>query len=349
MRRIDEQQAAMIVGLIGELGLEISESALEKDCHVSAALAALATIDDSNFEFVFCGGTCLSKSYGIVERLSEDVDLKVIKKPGVPEMTKSALKASLSRLKGKVRDALVAAGFDAEQFQDDHSVNGEKFKSIQARDENKYIVFNVRYDGRFSPSPELRQRLQIELNYTSLVLPSAKMDALLLIDKLAGKEKPVSTSLNTVDLREAAVEKLLSFPRRVAMHMRLEKANREIEGKQRVLDRTLVRHIYDIHEIGRLVPSVFDDTETISRIMAAAMEKDAKDFANQHPQFLDAPVNELRGALEEASNNPQFKADYDNFVKDMVYGGRKPDFATGIATFNKYFDQACKSNEYLRF
>ncbi|MDL2356269.1 MAG: nucleotidyl transferase AbiEii/AbiGii toxin family protein [Pseudomonadota bacterium] len=31
-----------------------------------------------HFRWVFCGGTCLAKAYGILERMSEDVDFKVV-------------------------------------------------------------------------------------------------------------------------------------------------------------------------------------------------------------------------------------------------------------------------------
>lgn len=41
MRRIDDQQESMILGFVGELGIAVSEAALEKDCHVSVALMAL--------------------------------------------------------------------------------------------------------------------------------------------------------------------------------------------------------------------------------------------------------------------------------------------------------------------
>ena len=268
MRRIDEKQAELIAGLVAGSGLAVSEAALEKDCHISAALRALTKINDPNFEFVFCGGTCLSKSYGIVERLSEDVDIKVVKRPKSPVLSKSEQKQALSELKAKLQQALMEVGFDAEQFGKDFKVDEKPFETIKARDQNKYIVFNIRYEGLFSPSAELRSQLQIELNFTQVALPTEKRDALLLIEKLAGNAKPDAVSLQTVDLKEAAVEKLLSFSRRVAMHLRSVEAHPDAPEKQRELDRTLVRHIYDIHEIARIAPSTFADTKAISDLMA---------------------------------------------------------------------------------
>lgn len=60
--------------------LGISPTAVEKDYWVSQALRALGTrfADD----FVFKGGTSLSKCFGIIERFSEDIDVLVLKHPG---------------------------------------------------------------------------------------------------------------------------------------------------------------------------------------------------------------------------------------------------------------------------
>ena len=349
MRRISEEESAKISGAIGELGLTISESALEKDFHVSAALAALAKIEHPIFEFVFCGGTCLSKSYGILQRLSEDIDIKVVKKPGTPAISKSALKTELSKLKVTVRDALIWEGFDREQFNEGKEDDEKNEATIRARDENKYIVFNIRYEERFVLAPGLRQRLQIELNYANLVLPAKSLHAVSLIDKLTGVTQPTSTELKTVDLKEAAAEKLLSFPRRLAMHMRSIKAN-PVDGKRRhLLDPTLVRHVYDIHEISRVRPDVFSDLTLISELMGRAMQTDALDFASQHPEFVSHPVKELRLALQEAKSNPDIENQYDKFVAAMVYGEEKPNFQSALSTFEKYFDEACKPHEQVTF
>lgn len=83
MKSIDSAQAQQIADLINEEGLSIDAFALEKDFHVSSALTAISKISDPTFDLVFCGGTCLSKAYRILERLSEDVDIKVAFKPGM--------------------------------------------------------------------------------------------------------------------------------------------------------------------------------------------------------------------------------------------------------------------------
>lgn len=56
--------------------LGISATAVEKDYWVSQVLRVL--VDGFRGDFIFKGGTSLSKAYGIVERFSEDIDVLVL-------------------------------------------------------------------------------------------------------------------------------------------------------------------------------------------------------------------------------------------------------------------------------
>lgn len=56
----------------GERGL--SRGLVEKDYWVTHSLWAL---HDAGFEVWFKGGTSLSKGFGLIERFSEDLDLKI--------------------------------------------------------------------------------------------------------------------------------------------------------------------------------------------------------------------------------------------------------------------------------
>ena len=220
MRSIDKNEAAQIVDLINEEGLSIDAFALEKDFHVGAALTALSKIKDPTFDLIFCGGTCLSKAYGLLDRLSEDVDIKVVTKPGM-DLTPGKLRSALSALKQKVVDALIAEGFDKEQFEETKDVDGKKVKvAINARDSNKYITFSVRYLSHFQQADDMRGRLLIELNHTSLSRPKISLTAESLFERLRGANPKLPVKMDCVDLTEAAVEKLISFPRRLAMHKR---------------------------------------------------------------------------------------------------------------------------------
>lgn len=81
-------------GLLGGLPYQTAE----KDIHVTDVLHQLSGIDVSHAHFqatgrgsaeqvddgihlVFAGGTCLSKAHRLIDRMSEDIDIKVILAP----------------------------------------------------------------------------------------------------------------------------------------------------------------------------------------------------------------------------------------------------------------------------
>lgn len=57
--------------------VNLSEFIVEKDYWVTYLLKNLVKSEFSN-EFVFKGGTCLSKAYNLIERFSEDIDLLIL-------------------------------------------------------------------------------------------------------------------------------------------------------------------------------------------------------------------------------------------------------------------------------
>jgi len=312
MKKISERQRLLVIDLIAEEGLSISEYALEKDYIVTDALQAIFSLQHPQFDFVFCGGTCFSKAYGSLDRISEDVDIKVILKPGII-FSKSEVRDALSQLKPTVISALVKAGFD------------EKDINKQASDENKYLVFDANYDTHFIKAKEMRSNMKLELNYTTLALaPQDRLIGLLLTGLSDGK--PYTFQTKCVDLREGLIEKLISFPRRLAMHL---------VDSSRELDKTLVRHLFDVHQIIKAHPSVLDETQLLQNILIGKLNQDAKDFANQHPEFLIDPLGELRKAMMFAKESPIIPAMYINFIRDMVYSSNSPSFDEAFHTFNQ--------------
>ena len=132
MKKVDAQLRDKITDLISANGLSISEFALEKDFIVTDVLRAISTITHDKFDLVFCGGTCLSKAYGLLERISEDVDIKVVPKAGV-QLSAGQQRTAIRALKADVKAALVAVGFD------------ETHIAMSARDGNSYVVFDAEY------------------------------------------------------------------------------------------------------------------------------------------------------------------------------------------------------------
>jgi predicted nucleotidyltransferase component of viral defense system len=77
---------------------------VEKDWYVVKALAAVASVDTGDCRLVFGGGTALSRAYKLTTRMSEDIDLKIVR-------AKPPTRGELRKLRRKITDALLAAGF----------------------------------------------------------------------------------------------------------------------------------------------------------------------------------------------------------------------------------------------
>ena len=136
----------LVEDVAAELGIN-EPSLVEKDFHVVQALSLLADYHSPNFELVFAGGTCLSKIYASLQRMSEDVDLKVLLTEQGQQLGRSALRRELSALKHDVRELFERAGF---------AISKES-----ARNENHFIEFELAYTAIFDVIDALRPNIKI--------------------------------------------------------------------------------------------------------------------------------------------------------------------------------------------
>lgn len=146
----------------------------------------------------------------------------------------------------------------------------------------------------------------------------------LLFDAMGNVSTSPRFDIPCVDLVEASVEKLVSFPRRLAMHM---------SHSEREFEPAMVRHLYDVHQILVANPDLATKVDLLRRLLLAAMDGDAKSFAPQHPEFLLDPVGELNKAMARAETDPVIRAWYERFVKVMVYGDSPPSFDVAFGVF----------------
>ena len=106
MRVLAPQRRELIEALIAEATSGgITAGLLEKDEHLTDALRALFALRLEGMQLVFCGGTSLSKAYGLIERMSEDADLKVVI-PDAGQASRAEIRRRLSSLKALVTETL---------------------------------------------------------------------------------------------------------------------------------------------------------------------------------------------------------------------------------------------------
>ncbi|WP_029528011.1 nucleotidyl transferase AbiEii/AbiGii toxin family protein [Polaromonas glacialis] len=310
MRALRPEQLEVIDALVAQSALgSITAGLLEKDEHLTDALRALFALRLDGMHFAFCGGTSLSKAHGLIERMSEDADLKIVLDAQTPQLSRAQLRKRLSGLKSIVSQTLAGIGLVEDTSQ------------ARALNENRYFCSEWTYARHYASVAGLRPHLQIELPVRAPVLSTELCWIGSLADQLAGRQDH-TFAVATVAVAETVAEKILSFLRRYAQH------------RARLLphdwDTALVRHIYDVHCAHVHHPDI---VVTASQAFAALVAGDQKEFGGQFPDFATAALPVLYGALRQAGANPQIQDEYTGHLLPLIYGHLKPDFAEAFAGF----------------
>lgn len=309
---ISKYLAQQIVDLRYETGLGLAEFALEKDFHMASALEVINEIDlGPHYKLVFCGGTCLSKAYGLLDRMSEDVDFKLIPLPAAKGLSKTAARGERKAIKSKVMSALEESGFVFAPGSD------------KSRDDNNYQMIGAGFESLFPQAVSMRPEIKLEMNAATLVLPTVSRPTGRLFELLVHGAYQTETIFECVSLEEALVEKLISFPRRLAS---------ELDGESKSWDHALVRHLYDVYRIKEKAMQALADSEKLAAVIAKVIQQDASEFPN-HLQFLENPQGTMLRALNHAKESRSIQAEYDAFCRDMVYAPTVPSYEEALGTF----------------
>lgn len=347
MKRISDElksdiEDAATAGLLGAL----SPAVAEKDLHITDALRVLARIKVTHIahqkdrkkgdskpasiivatRLVFAGGTCLSKAHGLVERMSEDIDIKVALED-VPEgyvlQGGHTDRARLGDLHRQVERCLTEIGFQLVARDDE--------ENPVARDSRRYYCLLISYAAYFQDaSGALRPELKLELIHRPPMLTVEMREMGYMFDGLVPREAPLRFSMACITIAETLAEKVLSLLRRCAWNW---------DGHQRgEHDAALVRHIYDVWRIAENRP---DSLAAARQIFAALVRKDVEEFCGQHPEFDQDAYSVLRRTLAAAAVHEGLKTNFERRLKPLLYAAQKPDFETCYAVF------ACAAEQLL--
>lgn len=108
MKTITACEHDLILNVRNEGLTSLPPGILEKDLLITEVLRTVVAVDGDGIQLVFCGGTCLSKAHGLIERMSEDIDFKLVLPQGLSRSARSRL---LSQFKKRLAAVLVDAGF----------------------------------------------------------------------------------------------------------------------------------------------------------------------------------------------------------------------------------------------
>jgi len=295
----DEPTLEELIEVQEHFGLP-SPALVEKDWYVVKALAAIAALDTAPFNLVFGGGTALSRAHGLINRMSEDIDLKIV-------ANNKATRGNLRKLRSAITDALLGAGFVFDPTNPEHR---------QTMYDGRYTLYQLPYQAIAQGEGVLRPEIQIETSVWPRRKPSTENPVRSFIAE--GFDRPAEVAAIACSaIPETAAEKLVALTRR---------AGAEFAGLREARDPTLVRHIYDLHTIQKQY-----DAADVAGLAREVMLDDAKTRGRDFPAYATDPLAETLKAINGIAADGDFVKNYATFCRDMVYGDA-PDFATAMGT-----------------
>jgi predicted nucleotidyltransferase component of viral defense system len=276
------------------LGIE-RPAIVEKDFYAVQLLKLLAALKPKDFDLVFAGGTSLAKAHQNTYRMSEDIDIKLVPRLADTDgMSRSALKGARKAVLKMIEDCLE----ESEYFTIEPG-------GIKKRNEYQYAEFLITYPQTQAAVPALRPHLKLDVTQSNLIQPPVSTPLQSLYSEALNQAAEV-VSFPSVDIQSTASEKLVALLRRTA-HVDRDSSRKD--------DKTLVRHVYDLH----LIVKSGCNLKPIGPLLQQVMRTDAEQFGRQHDQFLANPKAEMLHGLTCLQTNPVHKERYETFIGPLVY------------------------------
>lgn len=250
----------------------------EKDYYVSMFLKEICKTD---IDFVFKGGTSLSKCYQVINRFSEDIDLTVLHRPSRKQ--KKDIKQAIKDCADKIGLLLV---------------NEEMTRS--GRDFNRY---ELEYDSIFSDN-KIRPVIYIEVSVAIEPFPIDVQSVNSYIEKTLNSHglrevieeyELQSFLINVQDIKRTAVDKVFAL------------CDYFMQGKSERYS----RHIYDLYQIDSRIGITNISKELVQSVRQERLH---------NPNCLSAQAQENpTNILKEIVKRKYFAADYSNITENLLY------------------------------
>lgn len=298
LNELEIRQTALLLGLPYDF--------IRKDYFVTKALRLLVATRNDYFKLIFQGGTSLSKGYGVIKRLSEDVDFRIITTPQGMILGKDAKRRELRHFRHSLVDTLRHNSFRIAS------------KDIRVFYEGRYMGIKAVFEDSHQIS-YLKPHIAIDCFLGTLeLMPEKKMISSMTKVTLGEEHSnhdyfPVAC----VALDETAAEKWVALSRRI------------VDAKQtpRDSDKDLVRHLYDLHQLH----SQQQLTPRYHQILERVIQKEGIMFAD-NKESLQTKANV---ALTYLQQDPQWESHWNKFLEQMVYDSIKPEFSQAIKSITE--------------
>ena len=298
--------------------------AVEKDWWIVQTLSIIFEMELGE-HLVFKGGTSLSKSWAIVERFSEDIDLAVdrtffgfdgeLDKKQRTKLRKTANSYIFENFYPELQKAFVAKGLAGVKIE---------LEEIKTSDQDPVII-SIYYPYVIVTPEYIQPRIQIEIGCRSLREPFENRPVISLIDETYPQVDFAQTSIQipSVLSERTFLEKIF------LLHEEFQRS----KGKIRV-DR-LSRHLYDIYQISKTDHSAkaLENKilyETIVKHRNSFTHLGGVDYNLHQPQTIKfIPPEDLLSLWE---------ADYKTMQEQMIQGN-SPEFTKLIDSLKKLNEQ----------
>ena len=298
----------------------ISPFADEKDWWVTQTLSIIFEMEEAPY-LVFKGGTSLSKSWNLIQRFSEDIDLAIDREfLGFSETPKR--KTNLRKKSGK----FVSEEFYPKlqrRFREKGIGEGVEFtlEEAQSSDQDPRII-NIFYPSVIQTKGYLNPRVQVEIGCRSLKEPFSNCLVSSFVDQ---QHKDLDFSedefyVPTVNPERTFLEKIF------LLHEEFQKPTEKIRVNR------LSRHLYDVYSLyhSDFKDKALKDEDLYRTIVHHRIEFTriaGIDYSLHNPKTINPipPISVIK----------KWEQDYETMKSEMLYSVYRPDFSEIIKTLEK--------------
>lgn len=302
-----EERKAILDSLQSTIGLQTA--IIEKDWWVTAVLRALFQLPYAK-HLSFKGGTGLSKCWGLIKRMSEDIDVGITR-----EFLGFTGKLSKTQISDKLRRA--ACSFVRDKMQYDlreqlikDGVNPNQFNvrvDITPVSTTDPEVIWVEYKSIADKLDYIPTVVKIEVSGRSMAEPTAEVEIASMIDKAA----PTAVFSEPEFKVRAVLAKRTFLEKIFLLHEEFAKPSEQIR-----VDR-MSRHLYDIHRM--LATPITEEALGDNELYNTVIEHRRNFISLRGFDYSTLSKSTLK-IIPPASVYDAWKSDYDKMLKDMIYG-----------------------------
>jgi len=286
----------------------ISAKAIEKDWWITLVLKAIQLIPDAD-QFIFKGGTSLSKGWGLIDRFSEDIDLALDKNRFGPDenfqkkaITELRRKSSLyvrNELKAQLNDVFMGLGLSSSEFT-------LITPNLTVSDQDPEII-EIHYKSLLESNNYLADKVILEISVRSMREPFGAVEINSMLNEVF-TQSPWSYSpfrLQAVLPQRTFLEKIFLMHEeflKPVEKIRSFRMSRHLYDLERMMDTTYALDAIKDHDLFDAVISHRKRFMRLSNI----------DYNKHKPETIDfIPPKEQYDA---------FRKDYNEMRLNMIYG-----------------------------